>query len=45
VVRAGEQVIVVMTPEFDADTGDLVTLSSVLNPAKVAAMPAQPPAR
>lgn len=45
VARAGAQVIVVMTPEFDADTGELVTLSSVLNPAKVTAMPAQPPAR
>ena len=33
------------TPEFDADTGELVLLSSVLNPAKVAAVPGQRPAR
>ncbi|HEY2193168.1 MAG TPA: sigma-70 family RNA polymerase sigma factor [Actinomycetospora sp.] len=44
VARAGEQVLVVMTPEFDPATGELVLLSSVLNPAKMAAMPAQPPA-
>lgn len=45
VVRAGEQVIVVMTAEFDPATGELVLLSSVLNPVKMAAMTAQPPAR
>jgi RNA polymerase sigma factor (sigma-70 family) len=45
VVRVGDQVVVVMTPEFDPATGELVLLSSVLNPAKVAGMPAQPPAR
>jgi RNA polymerase sigma factor (sigma-70 family) len=45
VVRVGDQVIVVMIPEFDPATGELVLLSSVLNPAKTAAMPAQPPAR
>jgi RNA polymerase sigma factor (sigma-70 family) len=48
VVRVGGQVVVVMAPEFDAATGELVRLSSVLNPAKfgaIPAAPAQPPAR
>jgi RNA polymerase sigma-70 factor (ECF subfamily) len=40
VVRDAERVIVVMTPEFDADTGELVRLLSVLNPAKVRRWPA-----
>jgi hypothetical protein len=37
-----------MQPEFDATTGELVRLSSVLNPAKFGAIPAaraQPPDR
>jgi RNA polymerase sigma-70 factor (ECF subfamily) len=48
VLRVGGQVVVVMQPEFDAATGELVRLSSVLNPAKfraIPAAPAQPPAR
>ena len=47
VARVDGQVVVVMQPEFDATTGELVRLSSVLNPAKLAAVagPAQPPAR
>ncbi len=48
VVRDAERVIVVMAPEFDADTGELLRLFFVLNPAKVRAIagPApQPPAR
>ncbi|MCD2195677.1 sigma-70 family RNA polymerase sigma factor [Actinomycetospora endophytica] len=40
VVRDAERVIVVMAPEFDADTGELTLLSSVLNPAKIARWPA-----
>lgn len=40
VVRDAERVIVVMAPEFDADTGELVRLLSVLNPAKVGRWPA-----
>lgn len=40
VVRDAERVIVVMAPEFDADTGELVRLLSVLNPAKVRRWPA-----
>ena len=47
VARVGGQVVVVMQPEFDAATGELVRLSSVLNPAKFGAIagPDQPPAR
>ena len=45
VLRVGGQVVVVMAPEFDAATGELVRLSSVLNPAKFGAIPPQPPAR
>jgi hypothetical protein len=48
VLRVGGQVVVVMQLDFDAATGELVRLSSVLNPAKLAAIsiaPAQPPAR
>lgn len=44
VARAGEQVILVLQPEFDAATGELVRLSSVLNPAKVRGV-SQRPAR
>jgi RNA polymerase sigma factor (sigma-70 family) len=40
VVRDAERVIVVMAAEFDADTGELTLLSSVLNPAKIARWPA-----
>ena len=45
VLRVAGDVVVVMQPEFDAATGELVRLSSVLNPAKFGAIPAQPPAR
>ncbi|MDT7744404.1 MAG: hypothetical protein QOE59_3482 [Actinomycetota bacterium] len=48
VLRVGGAVVVVMAPEFDAATGELVRISSVLNPAKFAAIagaPAQPPDR
>jgi hypothetical protein len=48
VLRVGGRVVVVMTPEFDAATGELVRLCSVLNPAKFGAIPdapPQPPAR
>jgi RNA polymerase sigma-70 factor (ECF subfamily) len=49
VVRTAGQVLVVMQPEFDAATGEVVRLSMVLNPAKIRAFPGsvapQPPAR
>jgi RNA polymerase sigma factor (sigma-70 family) len=47
VLRVGGAVVVVMQPEFDATTGELVRLSSVLNPAKFGAIPggASEPAR
>ena len=36
VVRDAERVVAVMTAEFDADSGELTLISSVLNPAKIA---------
>jgi RNA polymerase sigma factor (sigma-70 family) len=49
VVRDAERVIFVMQADFDAATGELVRLSSVLNPGKITTIPgpaaAAPPAR
>jgi RNA polymerase sigma factor (sigma-70 family) len=42
VLRVEDRVVVVMAPEFDAATGELVRLSSVLNPAKIRAIPGAP---
>lgn len=42
VVRDAGQVVVVLAPEFDADTGELTLLPSVLNPAKIGRWPSAP---